>query len=266
MCRLALLNKLGEEYIQREMGLLKYLDFLEKQCGGSGNGLVLVKNQNIIFYRKGLRYNNKEIAKVMQSVDYDYAIYHTRVASAGSVSDKNCHPFVNISRNDAMCMNGTERSFADIGKVIDKTDTELVFQMVQAGILPMRALTSLSANYLGVEGGLVYAVSNSSYSPLNVIQEDGAIIIASSFPTNMKYKEFENKLWYEGEPIPIIIRKAYVPPIYVPRPVNSMVWDLEPRGAKPEFNYVSSNSKYENRNGKFLTKGKDGKMSYEYMD
>lgn len=43
MCRVVLMNKQGEREIEKIYGLDKYLKYLEKQLGGHGNRICIVK-------------------------------------------------------------------------------------------------------------------------------------------------------------------------------------------------------------------------------
>ena len=51
MCRVLLMNKKGENEIERIYGLDKYLKYLENQLGGHGNGFALLKNNKLIKFR-----------------------------------------------------------------------------------------------------------------------------------------------------------------------------------------------------------------------
>ena len=93
MCRIVLMNKQGERELDKKYGLDKYLKFLEEQLGGHGNGFAMLKNKNIIKLEKGVNLDVRDIANTMKNTDYDWAIFHTRLASVGEKNDKNCHPF-----------------------------------------------------------------------------------------------------------------------------------------------------------------------------
>lgn len=93
MCRLVLMNKEGEKQLDNQYGLDKYFKYLEKQLGGHGNGFALMKKGKIIKIDKGINLDVRDIANTIKNTDYDWAIFHTRLASVGEKSDKNCHPF-----------------------------------------------------------------------------------------------------------------------------------------------------------------------------
>ncbi|MGL4774503.1 MAG: hypothetical protein ACRC2K_13160 [Clostridium sp.] len=201
ICRLALFNKKATGLIEEKYGLEKYLDVLEKACGGHGNGLVLTEKGVVTFFNKGMDLTNEEITRTILSKDFDYAIYHTRVASQGSKKDSNCHPYVTTDNKFALCMNGTERSFGEIGKLNDITDTEVIYRLFSNNYdIDIRSLTGLSSRFLGLKNGKVFAC-NSSYGGLEYFDEDGALCIASQFPygIGIKTNKLKNSFWLEGE-------------------------------------------------------------------
>jgi predicted glutamine amidotransferase len=206
-----MLNKKGYETLEESIGALKMLNHLEKECGGHGNGVVFIKDSKIVGFEKGLMLNNKKIAKMLKLIDFDYFIYHTRVASAGTVSNSNCHPYVNKAGDLVLCMNGTEAGLSSLGKYLDKTDTELIFDMINRKVIPLKALAAMSANYMGFKSGKVF-VFNNSYSPLKAHIEDDNLIIASSFPRGAKLKtvEMEKDSWFQGEAFPVATIKRYI--------------------------------------------------------
>ena len=53
-----------------------------------------------------------------------WVIYHTRLASIGVISDRNCHPFENNGR--VMAMNGTEREYTVVNKNLTDTENILI--------------------------------------------------------------------------------------------------------------------------------------------
>ncbi len=81
MCRLVLMNKEGEKEIDKKYGLDKYLRYLEKQLGGHGNGYALMKNGEVIIIDKGVNLDVRDIAKILRETSYDWALFHTRLAT-----------------------------------------------------------------------------------------------------------------------------------------------------------------------------------------
>ena len=89
-------------------------------------GFALMKNKKLIKFEKGVNLDVREIAKILKNTDYDWALFHTRLASIGEKCDKNCHPFKR--GNMVMAMNGTERSVSFLSKINDITDTEAILE------------------------------------------------------------------------------------------------------------------------------------------
>ena len=74
-----------------------------------------MKNKKIIKVEKGVNLDVRNIAKILRNTDYDWALFHTRLASMGNICDQNCHPF---RRKDVvMAMNGTEKSVNFLSKI-----------------------------------------------------------------------------------------------------------------------------------------------------
>ena len=201
MCRLLMsdnrgLKKLGKEYMKG------FLDVLEKSCGGHGNGYLFIKDGQIIGYDKGVKLSNEEIVERVYSEEVDWFIYHTRVASKGSIKDENCHPYVSADLTQGLVMNGTMSDFGAIASHSDITDTEMLFRMKLASGIPADNLVGLSPRFLGIENGKVYAVNNSVAQALHY-DDNECIIIASEFPKDyvgdktMKV----DYCWHEGETI-----------------------------------------------------------------
>jgi hypothetical protein len=81
-------------------------------------------------------------------------------------------------------MNGTERGFADVAKVLGMTDTESVLKIIDKfGLDHINTLCKLDSAYLGFKDGVPFAVANSNWgNTLKVINKENALVIASSFP------------------------------------------------------------------------------------
>jgi predicted glutamine amidotransferase len=177
MCRLALMNNAGIRHIEKEYGLENLFNYLEKQLGGHGNGICCIYNDGSYYINKGVELTNKEIADdIMAEIKHiKWIIYHTRLASVGNISDRNCHPFENNGR--VMAMNGTERIYTVINHSL--TDTENI-------LLSTKNITKETRDYhsvfLGYENGKVFA--NKNYGSLEYIPcKNGGRIFASTFPT-----------------------------------------------------------------------------------
>ena len=183
MCRLAMMNNVGIKYIEEKYGLENLFDYLERQLGGHGNGICFIYNDGSYFIRKGVELTNAEIAEevLMKIKHIKWIIYHTRLASVGSINDRNCHPFNNNGR--VMAMNGTERNYTIANKSL--TDTENI-------LITTNNITKGTRNYhsvfLGYENGKVFA--NKNYGSLEYIPcGNGGRVFASTFPMEYYVRE-----------------------------------------------------------------------------
>lgn len=206
MCRLAMMNNEGIRYIEKEYGLEALFDYLEKQLGGHGNGICLIYNDGCYQINKGVNLSNEDIVEeIFYNIDsIKWIIYHTRLASIGCISDKNCHPFSNNGR--VMAMNGTERDYTVVNERL--TDTENI-------LLSTDNITDGTMEYnsvfLGYENGKVFA--NKNHGSLKYIScENGGKIFASSFP--LEYYKRDKvydapKHFVEGKKVKLEKKKAY---------------------------------------------------------
>lgn len=198
MCRLFIANQKDYYLYDRSHGILKLMEHLEKQCGGHGNGFALVKDKQIIKYAKGQSLTNEEIYHTIKGVkNWDYVVYHTRIASIGDRSDSNCHPF--IDSNNAIAMNGTAYEFNDVAEVMEKTDTELIFKLVKdlAPTKTTQALAVLGAIFVGFSKGKPYAVKGRG--DLACYTKGCGSFHASSFPKDVPHKTLDKGyIWLNG--------------------------------------------------------------------
>lgn len=176
MCRLAMMNNAGIRYIENKYGLENLFDHLERQLGGHGNGICFIYNDGSYFIRKGVKLTNEDIAEeVLMKINHlKWIIYHTRLASIGVISDRNCHPFENNGR--VMAMNGTEREYTVVDKNL--TDTENILIATKNITKGTREYSSV---FLGYENGKVFA--NKNYGSLEYMPcKNGGRVFASTFP------------------------------------------------------------------------------------
>ena len=176
MCRLALMNNAGIRHMEKEYGLENLFNHLERQLGGHGNGICFIYNDGSYYINKGVNLTNAEIAEdIMLKIKHiKWIIYHTRLASVGSINDRNCHPFNNNGR--VLAMNGTERNYTVVNK--NWTDTENILRTTKNITKDTRKYHSV---FLGYENGRVFANKNNGrleYIPC----ENGGKVFASSFP------------------------------------------------------------------------------------
>lgn len=176
MCRLAMMNNAGIRYVEEEYGLENLFNHLERQLGGHGNGICFVYNNGSYYINKGVNLTNKEIAEeVLMKINHiKWIIYHTRLASVGSISDSNCHPFEDNGR--VMAMNGTERDYVVVNKNL--TDTENILLSTDNIVDGTKKYHSV---FLGYENGKVFANRNNG-SLECIILKNGGKVFASTFP------------------------------------------------------------------------------------
>ena len=208
MCRIFMCNKKGLKVTEEKFGALAMLNLLEKSMGGAGNGFLLVKDSKILAYAKGLDLKNESILQAINTIDFDWFLYHTRVPSRGSKTDENCHPYVNDDGSFALMMNGTVPGVGDLAKDLDITDTEMTFRIIDNGLLDVTCIRHVSPNFMGFKDGKVFACNNGYSTGLKFVEEDGAIIISSELPVAFTNKQtMKDYFWWEGEKIE---KKEYV--------------------------------------------------------
>jgi len=190
MCRIVLMNKQGERELDKKYGLDKYLKFLEEQLGGHGNGFAMLKNKNIIKLEKGVNLDVRDIADIIRKTDYDWCLFHTRLATIGTRSDENCHPFKR--GKFLLAMNGTENSVSFISRVKDITDTEAILDLADKYKLGLVALRNFSSIFMGFYNGKPFVVAGNTMR-IRVLNnpKNNAIVFASSFPTVFNQNIFD---------------------------------------------------------------------------
>lgn len=161
MCRLFITNKKDFYAYDKAHGIVKLMKHLEKSCGGHGNGYTLMREGHIVQCRKGKKLTNEEIYHDIKGCkEWDYVIYHTRIASSGDISDTGCHPFISADNRNALAMNGTISELSDFADILKSVDSELVFRMIQgySAKETCLALAQLGVIFVGFVDGLPYAV------------------------------------------------------------------------------------------------------------
>lgn len=184
MCRLAMMNNEGIRYVEGWYGLENLFDYLEKQLGGHGNGICFIYNDGSYYIKKGVNLSNAEIAEevLMKIKHLKWIIYHTRLASVGSINDRNCHPFEDNGR--VIAMNGTERNYKVVNKYL--TDTENILLSTDN---IMEGTKEYHSVFLGYENGRVFA--NKNYGSLEYMPcgNDGKVF-ASRFPEEYHTRDY----------------------------------------------------------------------------
>lgn len=198
MCRLALMNKDGARWIEKEIGLAEYLGYLEQRLGGHGNGYALVKGGKCIKLIKGTHLKTSSIARDALKSDYDWLVFHTRLASCGSRTDMNCHPFIKARTGDLLAANGTEWELTwynhKTGR--DMTDTQSVLMYYVTDDDFMADLKTLTAVYIGLHDRKMFAIRNRGQ--LEIIKRGRATVLASEFPWPIKAMAKPCREWHES--------------------------------------------------------------------
>lgn len=205
MCRLALFNKEGIDYIESNYSLTEFFDYLEMSQGGHGNGYCIIYDNKKIRIKKGVKLPNEEItADILK--DYQnikWVMYHTRLASMGNISNENCHPF--RCEKSVLMMNGTERGIRAFIKE-NKTDTETILNIcVMLGINITEATKNLNSVFVGYDNGRVFANRNNGSLEF-LYHNSKTIIFASEFLPEQYKKDnvyISPLYWKEGEKIDI---------------------------------------------------------------
>lgn len=184
MCRLALMNNEGIKYVESWYGLENLFNYLERQLGGHGNGICFIYNDGSYYIEKGVNLSNAEIAEdvLLKIKHIKWIIYHTRLASIGSINDRNCHPFEDNGR--VMAMNGTERNYIVVDKGL--TDTENI--LLSTGNI-LEGTKKYHSVFLGYENGKVFA--NKNYGSLEYMPcgNHGQVFV-SRFPEEYHDRDY----------------------------------------------------------------------------
>jgi len=178
MCRLALFNKKGVLLVEKRHGLSKFLTELEESMGGHGNGIAMLKGNNVQI-KKGVNLNVKSIARTLLRAEYDWVIFHTRRASAGNISDQNCHPFKEGKL--VLAMNGTETWVTPL-REREMTDTEAIAKVVARGFDIINTLMGCHSVFVGFYNGIPFVVKPTEFGDLEIYSEGDAVIYASEIP------------------------------------------------------------------------------------
>jgi hypothetical protein len=200
MCRLILATKSAVTEYEGKYGLLTLLKHLEKELGGQGNGVALIKEKKLQLLEKGVAMKVEECEKIMLERDYDYVIFHTRIASCGAVEDDRCHPYV--WGNNVIAMNGTIYGISDIADAMEVTDTEVVLNIIR-GLDSNKAIKVMNATeqvFVGyIEGNPIAVKGRGDLAEFKTEKKED-IFIASSFPADVEEVErLAKNFWQCGK-------------------------------------------------------------------
>lgn len=209
MCRVIMVNRADFRAYDKQYGILKLMNHLEKECGGHGNGYALIKDGKIIETRKGQGLTNEEIYGRISVLKWDYLVYHTRINSMGGRGDANCHPFV--QDNDCLAMNGTEHSLRTMSDAFGRTDTECIFKnMAGLGLeQTTRALVEFGSVFVGCAGGKPFVVK--AGGTLHRWNGGDKSFHASTFPVGVKnVKDLPvGYIWEDGKENLQFVKKTH---------------------------------------------------------
>ena len=189
---------------------MKFID-IDNTAPGLNTLYICTKEDGSYYINKGVSLSNSTIVKeILKDIDnIKWIIYHTRLASVGTVSNRNCHPFEHD--NKILAMNGTERQYKIInGNLTDTENILLASENIRTDTRNYRSV------FLGYENGKVFA--NKNCGSLKYIPcENGGKIFASNFP--MEYYREDTvyeapQIFVEGKKMKALELSAYYDEYY----------------------------------------------------
>ncbi len=213
MCRMLLANRNGIFRLRKILAdipgcssLREYLEALELRDGGNGNGYALLGEDGEVRMAKGVSLSPAEAARAMETEQYAWVLFHSREASEGSISDRNCHPFFVEGRHSAtgkatsrlvFAANGNEAALAPLARAWgDITDSEFIGRMVvDMGLPLMETLCCFESNFFGFADGVPFVKKGNR--DMLLFRDEDALVFASDFPFAMKglMKPPQNYCW-----------------------------------------------------------------------
>ena len=215
MCRLALFDRNGIDHIESTVGINNLFDHLELSLGGHGNGYFMLFNDGKIRVKKGVKVTNEEITEdILKNYNnIKWVMYHTRLASLGTISNDNCHPFIGKNK-DVLMMNGTEYNVKNFIKD-NKTDTETILEMCNMLKIDIAQGTkNFNSVFLGYSYRNKKVFANRNNGRLEFLKRDGCFIFASEFlPEQYKNNNIYTvpECWEEDQEIIFTKQKPIAP-------------------------------------------------------
>lgn len=169
-----------------------FMDWLEARFGGHGNGVGFwVDGKSIVV--KGVHLKSEDLVVEAEGP----TLFHTRLASAGTIRDSNCHPYV--VGGSIYCHNGTYGSYRsatqklrDAG--IGAFDGDITDSLVLANVAEHfdRGFDKLSDMRFGVlvrmDNDLTARVVVTGYSfAVGELVDTGELVYASEFPEEFDF-------------------------------------------------------------------------------
>lgn len=187
MCRIAFFpgNTVHHKWTQWFMG------WLESRLGGHGNGVGFWDDETPVVV-KGVSATPGELVEVAEGP----TLFHTRLATVGTVSDKNCHPFV--VGDGIYCHNGSFFGYRAIRRWMEKREVTLPDDVTDSLVLATYAELFVSdfkkllrsrfgvLARLGSDGRLLVVITNYSFA-MGRLFDTGEIVYASEFPDDYEY-------------------------------------------------------------------------------
>jgi len=192
MCRLAYIPYTG---IMSKEEMEKLLDFLEKKNGGHGNGIGgFINDMPMVI--KGIKITTQVMADLIVKRGWtNGVIFHSRMASKGSINDENCHPFGyngSITCHNGHWMDSREvkwhmlfNGLMDTGKISDCTDSEIIACLVGRYGFEVTKLVS-SGVILTITKDKVMVNVNGDFEAVRI---GNKWLYASEFPEDFKCDE-----------------------------------------------------------------------------
>lgn len=166
--------------------LSAFFQDLEDLQGGDGNGTAaLWPEDGKVKVSKGITLTAAAAAKKVKSFaeqEAEWLLYHTRFATGGPKSSRNCHPFQHGKLT--LAHNGHDFEIGHLGHSIGVTDSECLALLWARLSIPLEDLILVSGVFIGFFDGMPFVVKGESYSDLVVaVAEDcGAVLFASELP------------------------------------------------------------------------------------
>lgn len=207
MCRLFMANHEGVMKLRDELKnipgcstLEKYLADLELRDGGHGNGYATFTDGKLKHLQKGLDLQVSSITEAMEMEEYDWFLFHTREASAGSITDENCHPYnINGKVEIVAAVNGNEKSVSPLAIIKNITDSRFILEMISEMDMPLfETLQVFESNFFGFYNGKPF-IKKGNRDMLKW-EKDGGIVFASDLPFGMTelFSPEEDYFWFDG--------------------------------------------------------------------
>lgn len=162
MCRLCLFSK---DFYQQtgKVGMTEHFDDLETLMGGNGNGCAVMFPSGKQKVYKGVDIDNTLLSEWLErqfSLGARYGLFHTRMATHGSVCYANCHPF----KIKQWCV--AHNGVAMHQRVGNMTDSEFVIQGIARKNAEPKAFAEFSGVWIGFKGAYPFIVKEATYSDL----------------------------------------------------------------------------------------------------